>query len=96
MITFDKITIMTSCPLCGVAKECDVFVEDNHNGVWATKFYCGNVAEPFQGEVRMETQMCRIIQQMRGTKTVKPDGELVPLLDLPLQRKMVLPELLSH
>ena len=67
MATFDKMIAVVFCPLCGTAKETDVFVNAAQNEL-GPKFYCGTVVWPFQKAVQVQGQNCRIIQKMRATK----------------------------
>ena len=65
------------CPLCGTAKESDVYLEESDNE-WGPKFYCGTIIWPFKKQVKMQGAKCRVLQKMRA-----PDasGESAPFLD---------------
>jgi hypothetical protein len=68
MATVDKTIALPFCPLCGTAKESDVFNEET-NIEFAPKFYCGTVFWSFQKQVKFQGAKCRIIQKLRAAKT---------------------------
>ena len=68
MATIDKTLSPFFCPLCGTAKESDIFIDETDVEL-APKFYCGTVFWSFQKQVKFQGAKCRIIQKLRAAKT---------------------------
>jgi hypothetical protein len=64
MATMDKTIHLNFCPLCGTAKESDVYAGKLDNELWP-KFYCGTIIRPFEKEINVQGEKCRILQKMR-------------------------------
>jgi hypothetical protein len=77
MANIDKSIDVIFCPLCGTAKESEVYIEESDNE-WGPKFYCGTIVWPFKKQVTVQGAKCRVLQKMRATD---PAGESVKLLD---------------
>jgi hypothetical protein len=67
MATIDKSLALIFCPLCGTAKESDVFIAETDVEL-APKFYCGTIVWSFQKQVKFQGAKCRIIQKLRAPK----------------------------
>jgi hypothetical protein len=47
MANIDRSIQVIFCPLCGTAKESDVYIEES-DGELGPKFFCGTIGWPFQ------------------------------------------------
>jgi hypothetical protein len=65
MATVDRTIAPSFCPLCGTAKENDVFI-DEANTEAVPKYFCGTVFWSFQKLVKVQGIKCGIIQKLRA------------------------------
>jgi len=64
MASIDRTVDHSFCPLCGTAKESEIFIEMGHAET-GPKFYCGTIIWPFQKVIQTQGSKCRLIQKMR-------------------------------